>query len=435
MNIRDIALKGDINIFREYLDLGLHTESYDDACFIFNYATVDIGQEYYDRYSNSTNVLYAALKYTGLITSKYRINRSNVAKHAYHDLLLSVIDFLIFDVNILRELPGSIIVKLTKDHIDGIIEYDDIEGMGIINANPGLVYVCIHEFSCNTTYDYRELALLIQHDRVVYRDIGNINRRLVNIINGVRQYIPNWKPRISDKYDKVIELDVLIDLIDIGAISKGQVFTIFLEDIPLDLFVEYIDYANDATILQVYLQTGQENLRNKLEPVVITFNAIHDTEISLLYELGEEYWKEITFDFCMLEPTNLSNESLYKLNEIVMCTEYNISLIFGCNDLILIYEFFPSIPDLEVRYEPWIFADLRHVSCKRGIERLWRQYSNQPKLVQFFCNYLPFSIPKLYPHISREYYKYMNKKLLMSIRGIVHMEEYTDCVICCEQIQ
>lgn len=457
MNIVNIAVLGDMQIFQEYLDLNIYQPNYYVSCIIFKNCNNNIKEIYYKKYYNNTIVIYSALDNGYDITRIYTIDQSNLTPDSLQYITENMIKTgrIQFDALIISNLSNVTLSSITLDNIkpDTYLEYS-IGNAYVLNINPNMASIYLVNLYYYNEYDYKTLSLVIQHGRVIYNDMLLCEELLV-LIKGIREYIPDWIPEITNNENNNISLDLLGELVDLGILrdTKVNINSAYIDEDVYDKFITYIDYITDSTILNAYLD-GMLQLRDYIKPVEITY-VPYDDSIKLLYELGHIYWSKIIYDLNHVFWRGLEIDSIHILRNILISLEqynqvYNILITTELSliDTILIYELLPMIDNIEIiypdinitrsildtnyaynPYDPYDKKKLNYMLYKTGIRRIWKQYANDPNMVAFMCNYIPNVIPTLSPPISNIYYKFMDKDILSRLQGIKRIIEYSDVTI------
>lgn len=417
MNIRNIALKGNVNVFREYLDLGLYNENYSDTCFIFKHCSLDIKDEYWERYNSVLSVICSAILHD-YITEPQNIYYGHVQldsmDYITDDMIVN--NKLVFEAILLHMFKNKdIIRKMTmKNIIPGtVVEYNPIYTPNVLLTNSGLSNAFTLHYSSYGRYDYKVLSILIHDNRVIYNNV-DITEDLIYTIKEVRKYIHDWCPPINmDRTETHIELEIIIELVEMGVILEGQKFYISMYNSTDDMFIKYCQYANDETILRTYLE-GLIELRDKVKPCSILMDKIiiEEDVIELLHELGEDYWSKIQGNITLSYIIDLPHRTLTHLNDILNGSQCILTGSYSCEDLILLYEFIDNMDETTLEYSIDVTDPIKSLSYKRGLDRLWKKYTNIPYVVQFLCNYLSPILHTLSPPISDVYYKFMDENLL-----------------------
>lgn len=422
MNIREIALRDDIPLLEEWLDIGIIVK-HEDVKYIFRNCTNRIKEYYIRRYENDHYVICIAID-SGFLDRQLTITDTleNTLKYITNNMIES--NNVVFMADILHNLPCKILSIITMDNVNGNLIYSD-NTVHVLKTNPKLVHVYNIVFDAIYDYDCEILAILIQNDRVTYRHSSvALDTELLDIVEEVRKIIPNWfVPLDSIDYNMYVDLDILHELVGMGIVFPYN-FSIDLYEYDEDMFRDVIEYADDETLLEAYM-LGYPISRPK--PTTLRLNNISDECIGRLFELGEEYWIYCTINIYMFNPIDLSDDSLKQLNTIISYSPE--SYIYGpysyC-DLILLYEFIDGIENHEVVDDSSLKDNRQYTKYKRGISRLWNQFENQPQLVMFICNNLPSLVLELYPPIDSKYYKFMSKKLLSKLNRLERIVQYSD---------
>lgn len=230
-----------------------------------------------------------------------------------------MIEQVLYNASELHMLDDETIKSLTIDSVNTKGCYDNNTTPRILDLNPSLarVFSVIFE-NCESGYDYKALATLARYDSISYCPI-RLDRDMIDVTVGIRQYIDGYEPELchlDPEYDYV-NLEVIRDLDNLGIRYFGPC-SIEMDDADdnPDLFMDYIGYIADESILNAYLTLEWDHLKTRLEPSRLNLFFIDNETIGRLYELGQEYWEKIYLEYEHGYISKLSDVALEQLRII-----------------------------------------------------------------------------------------------------------------------
>lgn len=236
-----------------------------------------------------------------------------------------MIEKLFYNASELHMLDDETIKSLTVDNIHIKSYYDNNTTPRILELNPSLASAFSVIFdNCKSGYDYKALSILARYDCIDYSPI-RLDRYMVDITIGIRQYIHDYEPELyhlDPEYDYV-ELKVIRDLHNLGIRSFGPC-SVEMDDAydNQDLFMEYIGYIANESILDAYLTLEWDHLKQRLEPCRLNLFWIDNETIGRLYKLGQEYWEKIYIEY---KNDYISDLSVVALEQLSIIDRYIVN--------------------------------------------------------------------------------------------------------------
>lgn len=440
MDTFNIALKSDIKLFSDFLDLldiSVIPPNVEEANSIFKHCSASIQQEYYNRYGKDIRIRYSAiLNSTKVEIDKYTLDHIDDWYYITDPRLLSSGHIMVY-TDILC-CSGKYAKYITDDIVVGDVDVigtnaftcDEMEDIvSVISDNPNLSKYYTHELDVNfSRYNFEQLSILIKNGIVTYPDEIYPSRSLADLICSVREYIPDWMLDDIIWIDSETSLEEMDYCISHGLIPEDKLSTYDVGYEEL-LLLKNIRYLTDETIMLAYITEGFESLIPYIKPVSLS-TAITFSNLDNIASLEDKYLSKLDLDLDLSDVTDLSEEDLIKLNVISnRCNVFDWDGSYDLHEAIILHQYIDKFEGVDYRLKyPEDMGSMLDTYDK-GVNLVWKKHHTVPLCNILFCRHLQNYIPSLNPPMETKYYQFMDTKLLGKITNVNKFKSYSDISI------
>lgn len=436
MNIVSLAQKGNLALFKEFLDLKHYRLDISDSVTIFKTCMYDIQEEFYERYKYDIRLFFNAVIYSDIVELPRVCITDPYQAQYINDVRLFESRKVLIDTSIIMHLSLDIIPYLRPYMISGKrveIEYD-IKYKKILQLNPILgQYLNVELDMDYDEYDYELLVLFIKHCNVSYGMEGYyLTDTVCSNIEGIRQNgLSKWKlDCIITEWDNLDFRD-LDTYVRMGYPPNQLVYPYNISYDDEEAIMRNIQYLQPGCILLEYILGGLECLLDYIivldEPEYIELTS---DIIKNIYRLGKKYWPSIEIDISILD--TITHEELLQYGEImeyasIYSNRFSFEmLILSCQ---YVNNFNLNNTALDIRYNDLPIDIVNHM-YKDGAKKLWKAKHTDPAYAMLFFQHLSHILPELDPPIPKEYYKFLDEKTIKRISGISNVSAFSDVTVC-----